>query len=260
MSLFLNIDTATENASTCICDNEKVLAIEKNFDQKNHASFIQPAIKKIFESGGQQLSNLDAIAVTAGPGSYTGLRVGLATAKGLCYALNKPLILLNTLELMAQASINAQLATGSEQFENKAATPGIQSAGTNLQPVTGNRKPETLFCPMIDARRMEVFTAIYSDKLQTILPPAAIILNENIFDEYLAAHQIIFSGSGSFKLKGILHQPNVIFSNVQHSAADMLPLTVKAYTQQQFANVAYSEPFYLKEFFTPSRSVIDKKF
>lgn len=246
MSLFLNIDTATENASTCISDSEKVLAIEKSIDQKNHASFIQPAIKKLFQSCEQQLSNLDAIAVTAGPGSYTGLRVGLATAKGLCYALNKPLILLNTLEVMAQASINEQLATKNNQ--------------PLLHPATGNLQPATLFCPMIDARRMEVFTAIYNDKLQTILPPAAIILNENIFDDYLAVHQIIFSGSGSFKLKNILHHPNVIFSKTQHSAAHMMLLTVKAFTQQQFANIAYSEPFYLKEFFTPSRSVIDKKF
>lgn len=239
MSLFLNIDTATEHASACISDNEKLLAIEKSFDQKNHASFIQPAIKNLFQSCEQQLSNLDAIAVTAGPGSYTGLRIGLATAKGLCYALNKPLILLSTLEVMAQAPITEQLATNRKQ------------------PLS---QPATLFCPMIDARRMEVFTAVYKDKLQTILQPAAVILNENIFDEYLATHQVIFSGSGSLKLKDILHHPNVIFSKAQHTAADMIRLTVKAFTQQQFADIAYSEPFYLKEFFTPSRSVIDKKF
>src|SRR3954449_4704870 len=92
LSLILNIDTATEHASVCISENGNVLGIEKSFEQKDHASFIQPAIKKLFENIHQKISAIDAVAVTAGPGSYTGLRVGLSTAKGLCYALNKPLI------------------------------------------------------------------------------------------------------------------------------------------------------------------------
>jgi tRNA threonylcarbamoyladenosine biosynthesis protein TsaB len=243
LSLFLNIDTATERASVCLSDDKKILAIEISFDQKNHASFIQPAVKKLFESTGQQLSNLDAVAVTAGPGSYTGLRVGLATAKGLCYALSKPLILLNTLEVMAQASINE-----------------LKHSTLNFQHPTFNIQPLKLYCSMIDARRMEVFTAIYDDKLQMILYPSAVILSENIFNEYLNKHPVIFSGSGSLKFRNILRHPNAIFSDVKHSAEDMLALTVEAFTQQQFADIAYSEPFYLKEFFTPSQSVIDKKF
>ncbi len=105
MALILNIDTATEYAGVCISNNNAVIAIEQSADQKNHASFVQPAIKKIIETSGYNLQMIEAIAVTAGPGSYTGLRVGLASAKGLCYALNKPLILLNTLEVMASAQI-----------------------------------------------------------------------------------------------------------------------------------------------------------
>ena len=253
MSLFLNIDTATEQASACLTDNEKVLAIEKSSDQKNHASFIHPTIKNLFQSIGKYFSEIDAIAVTAGPGSYTGLRVGLATAKGLCYALNKPLILLNTLEVMAQASMNAQ-------FYNKLPTSNLQHPTSNLQHSTSNLQPPTLYCPMIDARRMEVFTAIYDDNLQIIFRPSAIILDENIFNEYLNDYRVIFSGSGNLKLKTILHHSNAIFLQVQHNASDMVPLTVKAFAQQQFSDIAYSEPFYLKEFFTPSRNVIDKKF
>jgi tRNA threonylcarbamoyladenosine biosynthesis protein TsaB len=230
LPLLLNIDTATEYASVCINDNENIIGIEKSTDQKNHASFIQPAIKKLFYSARRQLSDVDAIAVTAGPGSYTGLRVGLATAKGLCYALNKPLILLNTLEVMGHASLSEMINDNRE---------------------TAN----CFFCPMIDARRMEVFTAMYNNKLECILKPAAVILDENMFNQYLSDHRVIFSGSGSLKLEKILHHSNAIFLNAQHSAADMVMLSIKAFGNKHFADIAYSEPFYLKEFFTPVRKV-----
>ena len=248
MPLILNIDTATEHASVCISENEKLLCIEKSFEQKDHASFIQPAIKKLFENIHQQISSIDAIAVTAGPGSYTGLRVGLATAKGLCYALNKPLILLNTLEVIAQACINEQ--------SNIVAT-------NNLQPAINNGESHTtnfLFCPMIDARRMEVFTALYDSELQAIIKPAAVILEEDSFKNYLDKQRIVFSGSGSGKFKKIIRHPNAIFSEVQHSARHMITLSVEFFSHKQFADIAYSEPFYLKEFFTTSNKHYGKKF
>ena len=235
MALILNIDTATEHASLCLSDDDKLLGIEKSFEQKDHASFIQPAIKRLFENVQQKIADTEAIAVAAGPGSYTGLRVGLATAKGLCYALNKPLILLNTLEVMAQAAIKE-----SEKNPYSTANP--------------------LFCPMIDARRMEVFTALYDKNLQPVLMPSAVILQENTFKEYLDKQQIVFSGSGSHKFKNILQNPRAIFSEIRHSAEDMMPLSVKCFSHKQFADIVYSEPFYLKEFFTPSFSRYDKKF
>jgi tRNA threonylcarbamoyladenosine biosynthesis protein TsaB len=235
LALILNIDTATEHASVCLSDDQKVLGIEKSFEQKNHASFIQSAIKRLFENVHQKISEADAIAVTAGPGSYTGLRVGLASAKGLCYALDKPLILLNTLEVMAQAAIKE--------------TDNSQRSGSKI-----------LFCPMIDARRMEVFTALYDEKLQLVLMPAAIILYKETFKEYLDEQRIMFSGSGSDKFKKIIHHQNAVFSEVQHSAADMIALSGKYFSRKQFADLAYSEPFYLKEFFTPSINRYDKKF
>lgn len=239
MALILNIDTATEHASVCISENGNMPGIEKSFEQKDHASFIQPAIKKLFENIHQKILSIDAIAVTAGPGSYTGLRVGLATAKGLCYALNKPLILLNTLEVMAQAALNRQLATSNKQRGETASF---------------------LYCPMIDARRMEVFTALYAEQLQNILPPAAIILTENSFKEYLDKQSIIFSGSGSGKFKKILQHPNAIFSDIQHSAEDMIVLSEQLFSHKKFADLAYCEPFYLKEFFTPVNKRYDKNF
>jgi tRNA threonylcarbamoyladenosine biosynthesis protein TsaB len=235
LPLLLNIDTSTENASVCVSNDATVLAIEQNNEQKNHATFIQPAIKKILSASNYKLSVVDAVAVTAGPGSYTGLRVGLATAKGICYALTKPLILINTLEVMARASI--------EETAN-------QLAAGNLQLETGNY----LFSPMIDARRMEVFTALYNGNLLPLVHPAAVILNECTFKEYLDCHSIVFSGSGRMKFKSILQHPNAIFTDVQHHAGHLAMLAAEAFKQKQFADVAYSEPFYLKEFFTPGKT------
>ena len=136
MAFILNIDTATEYAGVCISDAGNILAKEESNEQKNHAIFVQSAIKKILSELALKPVSIAAIAVTQGPGSYTGLRVGLASAKGLCYALNKPLILINTLEVMALASIEA-----------------TKISGTDIS--------KFLFSPMIDARRQEVFTALY---------------------------------------------------------------------------------------------------
>lgn len=225
MAILLNIDTATERAGICISEKEKILAVEESNEQKNHAIFIQSAIKKVITQSGKHLSNIDAISVTHGPGSYTGLRVGLATAKGLCYALHKPLILINTLKVMAFASIQN----------------------------TKNEKNNLLFCPMIDARRLEVFTAIYNSKLQNVLAPTAMILNETSFASQLDISKIVFSGSGIIKMSGLICHQNVILSNIKMQVHHLAFLAQEAFKQKKFNNIAYSEPLYLKEFFTPSK-------
>lgn len=227
MGFILNIDTATEHASVCISNNGQLLAMEESHEQKNHGSFLQPAIKKIMLDAGLNLSSLDAIAVTKGPGSYTGLRVGMASAKGLCYALNKPLILLNTLQVMAAASI-------SNHVESKTPIANL------------------LFCPMIDARRMEVFTALYNDCLEEVLPPMALILTEESFATELDKHVIVFSGSGLHKLKNMMQHTNAQYDYATHTAANMIALSEKMYLQKEFAHLAYSEPYYIKEFFSPA--------
>src|SRR6187399_3095526 len=135
MALILNIDTAVDVASLCLAKDEEVLSIARNESQKDHASWLHIAIKEIFEKNNSELTSVHAVAVTGGPGSYTGLRIGMATAKGICYALNKPLISLNTLLVMANAAKDVH-----NSFAESA----------------------NLLCPMIDARRMEVFTAIYT--------------------------------------------------------------------------------------------------
>ncbi len=224
MALLLNIDTATEYASVCLSEDDKIVSILESRDQKNHASFIQPAIEKICQTTGIKLKDLNAISVTSGPGSYTGLRVGLSSAKGLCYALNKPLILVNTLEVMVQAAMAAYQAANEDNI---------------------------LFCPMIDARRMEVFTAIYDKHFQFIMPPCALILTENSFEEELSCHTLIFSGSGSFKMKKLPLHINGIFVDTIYNASNLADRAIKAFQKKQFSNLAYSEPAYLKEFYTP---------
>jgi tRNA threonylcarbamoyladenosine biosynthesis protein TsaB len=227
MALILNIDTATEYASACLSKDGQLLAIESNPNQKDHASFIQPAIQRILSTAGCALSSIDAIAVSNGPGSYTGLRVGLSTAKGLCYALDKPLILINTLEIIATAA--------------------IQHAGETAA--------SYLFCPMIDARRMEVFMAVYDHELKQSVAPAAMILDENSFSGLLEQHSIIFSGSGAVKFEKINSHSKAKFFQIKHDARHMQTIAQKMYLLKSFADNAYSEPFYLKEFFTPASNL-----
>lgn len=221
MALILNIDTATEYASVCLSDHRDVLALVASNDQKNHASFVQPAIEALLAQTNHSLAQVDAVAVTAGPGSYTGLRVGLASAKGICYSLQKPLLLVNTLEVMAQAVLSRETGIG---------------AGTWI-------------CPMIDARRMEVFTALYNASLEEIRPPHALIIDAGSFEQELSEHTVIFSGSGHVKLKNLELPASAKFSDVQHDASDLGALAVKSYEQRRFADLAYSEPLYVKEFF-----------
>jgi len=241
MALILNIDTALDTASVCLAKDGKELSIAKNVrkdspgeKQKDHAAWLHPAIKEIFEKNNSELKTVDAVAVTGGPGSYTGLRIGMATAKGICYALNKPLITLNTLQVMANAAGNVQKDSPKESF---------RSSGESAD----------LLCPMIDARRSEVFTAIYSKDLRIIKEPAAIELNEKSFDEELLTNSICFFGNGSIKFQSIKKNQRAIFSNIISDASSMISLSEGKYKRQEFADLAYSEPLYLKEFYTPAK-------
>lgn len=227
MATILNIDTATDVASACISIGTEVLALRQNSNQREHGSFINVAIKEILEESRINFNHVDAIAVTIGPGSYTGLRVGLATAKGFCYALNKPLITLSTLKVMTLAALEF---VGKNRFENI-----------------------DLFCPMIDARRMEVFTALYDHQLHEVMPEQAMLLDEASFEDYLKEKNILFFGNGCSKFTTLetLHKLHAIF--VQHNASHLVVLAQQAFTSNIFANLAYTEPHYLKEFYTLSK-------
>ena len=220
MAIILNIDTAIDAASVCLAANGKPLQSAINNNQKDHAAWLHPAIQKLMFESGQDFKNIDAIAVTIGPGSYTGLRVGLSTAKGLCYALNKPMIAINTLELMAYA---------------------IEKEGADY------------FCPVIDARRMEVFMAVYDYKMEEIIKPAALLLEQGIFDSLLAKGRIIFIGNGIQKVSKIIVHPNATFNNRIATALDMANFSMKIYMEKKFVDLAYTEPFYIKEFYSPLR-------
>ena len=220
MALILNIDTAVDVASICLAKGGNVLSIAKNESQKDHASWLHIAIKEIFEKNRLELGSVDAIAITGGPGSYTGLRIGMATAKGICFALNKPLISLNTLLVMANSAINER---------------------------------GDLLSPMIDARRMEVFTAIYTKELEIVKAPVAITLNENSFAEYLSNNSICFFGNGSNKFQAIEKSPQAFFRDIKTAASSMISLSEISFTEKKFADLAYAEPLYLKEFYTPAK-------
>ena len=225
MSLLLNIDTAVENASVCISKNGELIFIAENKNPKDHATWIQPAIQSLMKEAGFSLKELNAIAVSNGPGSYTGLRVGLATAKGLCYALNIPLITLSTLEVMTCAAI-------------------VNTSNSQL------RTTDFLYCPLIDARRMEVFTAIYDQSLKAILPPHAKIIDENSFTEQLAGNSILFFGNGAAKCKPLIQSANALFEIIKYNASNMIGLSEKKMAAKDFTNLAYAEPFYIKDFHT----------
>ena len=223
MSLLLNIDTAIDTACVSIAKNGHILQHTINKDQKDHAAFLQPAIQSLFKTTGLSLYELDAIAVVEGPGSYTGLRVGMASAKGLCFALNKPLITVSSLAILAYQAIN--------QFS-----------------IVSNNIP-LLYCPMIDARRMEVFTALYDHSLNTILPPCAMIIDENFFANQLLKNRIIFLGNGALKWQQICTHENAYFFMPSNNSLYMNELSFKKFLNNEFADTAYVEPLYVKEFY-----------
>jgi tRNA threonylcarbamoyladenosine biosynthesis protein TsaB len=219
MSLILHINTALDKAIVGLSRNNEIVACRENDVQKDHSSFLQPAILEVLNEAGFNIKDIDAVTVINGPGSYTGLRVGLSAAKGICFSLQKPLITLSTLEWLAL-------------------------------PFTGT--DPIFICPLIDARRMEVFTATYDRNLYCLSAPEALILDENSFAGLLSEGPVLFTGDGAAKLpKTVSEHPNARVHAGNASLKEQLILGEKAYIGAVFADIAYSEPFYLKAFYTP---------
>jgi len=227
MNYILNIDTTSEKAIVNICDGQQVIGSFLNEDAKQHASFLHSSIQQLLQQNEIKPTDLKAIGVTGGPGSYTGIRVGLATAKGLCFALNIPLMMFNTLEVMAFSAI--------EKIN----------------------KPDNLYCPLIDARRMEVFTAVYDEKLNEILEPSAMILTEDSFKEMAEKISIYFFGSGAEKFKKIINHSseNFHFTNSEISSQSLAKFSWQKFEKNEFVNIASSKPLYIKEFFSNIKAV-----
>lgn len=211
----LQINTALQEASVSISADGNSLVEKTNPAQQEHAGFLQPAIADLLKSLNLSLNEMNAVAVVNGPGSYTGLRVGLSAAKGICYAKNIPLILINTLDWLAMC---------------------------NLSHVTD------LICPMIDARRMEVFTAVYNNSLQMVMPPQARILEPDDFQDQFQHRSIHFIGDGAAKWKTICNHPHAVFPDWKTDAGSLAALSFRAYGNKGFADLAYCEPFYTKDF------------
>lgn len=225
MALILCIDTSTTHASAALARDEQLLSIKINEQQKDHASFLQPAVKEIMHETKLSLAEINAVAVTSGPGSYTGLRVGFASAKGLCFALQIPLLTMSTTEVMSAAAL--------QQINRQ----------------TENTGPFFL-CPMIDARRMEVFTAVYTPELKETAANSALILEPGSFSNLLQKAPVYFFGNGAGKWKNICLHPNARFIDVLWNAKDMIGLANAGFKDGRFSSLAYSIPDYGKDFHT----------
>lgn len=221
MNYILHINTALETASVSLAENDVVILERRNDVQKEHASFLHQAIAEMMQEAGIALKILNGVAVIHGPGSYTGLRVGLAAAKGICYGLSVPLITVNTLEWMAGACKN---------------------------------EDADLFSPMIDARRMEVFTALYNRCLEEITPPSSLILQPESFLKELETKKIVFFGNGAQKFSTLLSHENALFKTLVPGAVEFAAISWKRYQNGIFADLAYSEPLYVKAFYTPVKN------
>ncbi len=222
MPVILNIDTTTSVCSAALSAEGTILCHAEDFEGRNHAALLSGFVKKCLDFAADKEMQVEAIAVSMGPGSYTGLRIGLSEAKGLAYALNVPLIGVKTLELLA----------------------------TRVMFSVDDIDPDTIFVPMIDARRMEVFTAAYDFGINELLTPAPLILDENAYADLIATRRpVLLFGDGSAKAASVISAPNVtIVDGVEPLAVDMVALAERAHARRDFLDLAYCTPLYLKDF------------
>ncbi len=228
MALILNIDTSTSVCSVALAKDGKVIALKENNEGLNHSILLGTYIDELFKETQITPHQLDAVAISMGPGSYTGLRIGVSMAKGLCFGTGKPLIAVPTLQALALA-------------------------------VSSRLQEDAWYCPMIDARRMEVYTALFDKQNQTLIETKAEIIDEHSFADLLANHKIYFFGNGSDKVKNTLTAPNACYiEQVETSAGNMPEISERRFTLGLLEDVAYFEPFYLKDFIatTPKKKVL----
>ena len=226
--MILCLETSTAVCSVALVENGKVIALRESLDGQNHAEKITIFIDEVMKEAKVSYRDLDAVATSMGPGSYTGLRIGVSTAKGLCYAMEKPLIAIDTL---------AAMAWGFKDYKT-----------TRLQ---DNKLESTdILCPMIDARRMEVYSAFFNEKLERISETNAIVIDENSFMEMKQNSHLYLFGDGADKLASLFeNDENITVVEKFHcSAAYMAELADKAFKNNDFVDTAYFEPFYLKNF------------
>jgi len=218
MTYILHIETATDVCSVALSKDDTVIATKESAEERNHAALLGVYIEEILAAQNLKAEDLSAVSVSEGPGSYTGLRIGVSTAKGIAYGLNIPLIAISTLQAMAYSAV-----LNEEDFD--------------------------WIAPMIDARRMEVYTMLTDKNLKILEPTTALIVDENSFQDILESKRILFLGTGAPKCKDIIKGKNAVFSTKTNiSASNMVKLAYQKYQEKYFVDTAYFEPFYLKEF------------
>lgn len=219
MSVILSIETSTTVCSATLARNDNEIAIDKVcYEPQNHASKLPVFLEEIINFARRNDMMPDAVAVSAGPGSYTGLRIGVSSAKGLCYALGVPLIAVDTLQTIV--------------------VEAIKRVGDDM-----------LYFPMIDARRMEVYTALFDGNAKRLTEVEAKIIDENSFRELLEEGRVVFCGNGADKCRQVIRHPNAVFLDDIHPISiNMLPAAADKLKSGTVEDTAYFEPFYLKEF------------
>ena len=232
MGKILSIETSTDVCSVAIAEDGIVIAKQELFQPNSHSTHLTLLIQELFKTEGvSPMEELNAVAVSAGPGSYTGLRIGVSVAKGICYALNLPLISIDTLKILTQAAIITQ---------------------------DNNNTEELLYCPMLDARRMEVYTALHSSSFNILEETNAKIIDSDSFSEQLEKNMILFFGNGAAKCKNDISNENALFlDGIVPLAANMSILAEQKFANSNFEDLAYFEPFYLKSFIA---TISKKKF
>ena len=244
MERIILIETSTALCSVALAEDGVITAYRESSAPKAHASLTAVFIQEMLEERGVTLADCDAVCVSMGPGSYTGLRVGVSTAKGLCFGSGKPLLAVGTLDtLVAQAEM-----PGQARHDGSDVIPGI------IPDTIGDPR---FIIPMIDARRMEVYAAVFGrtvipseveDSFTQLTETAPAIIDENSFAEYLEQGPCLFIGDGAGKCADVIRHPNASFCQCYPKASSMLVPAIKAYKEKRFEDVAYFEPFYLKEF------------
>lgn len=225
--IILHIETATDICSVAVSKGEDLIALVESGPERSHATLLNRFIREAMEVAGLELKQVDAFAVSKGPGSYTGLRIGVSTAKGLAYALKKPLLSCGTLESMTHLAVKQK----------------------EVQALISTYGDQLLLCPMLDARRMEVYTALFSPDCDMKKAVSAEIIDENSFQDLLQNQAICFFGNGAEKCKELIRHPSAhFFDGLNPSAGAMLKPVLSKYLQSDFEDVAYFEPFYLKDF------------
>ncbi len=221
--MVLCLETATGICSVALCDNDGIRYLRESTDTRSHAALLTVFIEEVLKESGTEIKNLDAVAVSRGPGSYTGLRIGVSVAKGIAYGASKPLIAADTTFSMFRTALTSDELPDSWE--------------------------DALFCPMIDARRQEVYYAIYDSRGNIVKTVDAEIIDEKTFSNFPETVKMILFGDGAAKCKSLIKRDNLFFpGDFRISAAGMHIPVIQALKDKKFEDVAYFEPFYLKDF------------